>query len=1002
MASRARAPPTPRQWPLDGSARLLVSARLPFDAKVRGLVNLSLTPPLLTESIPMLVKAIVSPVLPFVGRQAPMAALSERLDRARSGIGSVVLVEGDSGMGKSRLLEEAAIVARRHQFRVASSAADPTDSMVELSTLMTALFDGPEPILDRSALPDSHSLPEQRYWLIHDLQGLLELAARQRPLLVCLDDLQWADGGTAAALRALPGRLAAAPIAWVLAFRPSLRSGQFGKVLDYLEQDGAETIVLDPLDESAVREATTGALQAEPGTDVLTLAESAGGNPFFLAEILGGLKDEQLIRVNSGHAELVGTLLPGSVAESMRRRLEHLSDLAHQVAAVATALGRNFSFDELASMLDRPPSALLAPVKEVLQAGLFVESDGKLTFRHDIVREAVRANLPSSVGRSLDRQAATVLIAHGALPLEVATRLAASADLGDEVAITTLRTAAEALDMIDPGAAADLSQTALDLTPRNHLLRPTLVAQTAIRLHAAGRIEAATAFADTVLRQSLSPEDEAEFRLIIAAMFATSPDVCADSCYKALALPDVSPFLRMLFLANLLHNLVHAGRLDEARRVLPEVRNAVDEVEEPCGYFVLALAESGLQYADGQFERALELVKAAAAHGEVCAQDPVLSPQYLKILQGRRFLTTQWICESLLAIDRFDKAQQISTQNITITRRERQAWALNIYETGRGCQLLQLGHLSEAAAVLGERFTRDTSYHVLTVLDAAGVVALGRVAIHTGDRRLARQANEIALVMLHRGPPSVQKHAAWLLALQAVADGNALAAHRWLRTLGQDQRSSILPRFPMDVTDEADLARMALAAEDNELAERAASAARRRSELNPGVPTLQAVDALITGLVGRNKEDIAAAVKLYKDGPRPLALASALEDLGLLAVEGGERQEAIDSFSDALKLYTGAGATWDAARARRQLRALGVRRRLVSTQRPEGSWAALTNSEVSVALLVADGLSNREVAERLFVSPHTVNGHLRHVYTKLGVNSRVDLARVVATEESKG
>jgi DNA-binding CsgD family transcriptional regulator len=195
--------------------------------------------------------------------------------------------------------------------------------------------------------------------------------------------------------------------------------------------------------------------------------------------------------------------------------------------------------------------------------------------------------------------------------------------------------------------------------------------------------------------------------------------------------------------------------------------------------------------------------------------------------------------------------------------------------------------------------------------------------------------------------------------------------------------------------------RMALAADDHELAEHATAAARRRSDLNPGVPTLQATAALATGLISRRQADLAGAVKFYKMGPRPLLLASALEELGVLAVESGERQEGIDAFSHALIVYAGAGATWDARRARGRLRALGVRRRLGSPQRPEGR-RVLTDSEASVARLVADGLTNREVAERLFLSPHTVNGHLRNVFKKLGVNSRVDLARIVVTDESVG
>ena len=123
------------------------------------------------------VAMVVSLPVPFSGRDAQMAALGEQLDRACSGVGTVVLVEGDAGMGKTRLLDEAAMVARRRRFRVGTCAADPGDSMVELATLMAALFDGPDPILDRAELPDLHALPEQRYWLLQDLQGLLERAA---------------------------------------------------------------------------------------------------------------------------------------------------------------------------------------------------------------------------------------------------------------------------------------------------------------------------------------------------------------------------------------------------------------------------------------------------------------------------------------------------------------------------------------------------------------------------------------------------------------------------------------------------------------------------------------------------------------------------------------------------------------------------------------------------------------------------------------------------------
>ncbi len=195
------------------------------------------------------------------------------------------------------------------------------------------------------------------------------------------------------------------------------------------------------------------------------MAERPGGSPFLLVELLSGLREEGLVRVESGRAELVEWRLPHRVSQSMRLRLERMSDSARQVATVAAALGRRFSLDDVAAMLNLSPSELLTPVDELVHADVLAECDGRLMFGHDLTLEAVRASVPVSVLRSLDRQAASVLLAGGALPVEVATQLAESAEPGDEVAITTLLKAAEALGATDPGAAADLSQRALELAP---------------------------------------------------------------------------------------------------------------------------------------------------------------------------------------------------------------------------------------------------------------------------------------------------------------------------------------------------------------------------------------------------------------------------------------------------------------------------------------------------------------------------------------------------------
>jgi DNA-binding CsgD family transcriptional regulator len=173
---------------------------------------------------------------------------------------------------------------------------------------------------------------------------------------------------------------------------------------------------------------------------------------------------------------------------------------------------------------------------------------------------------------------------------------------------------------------------------------------------------------------------------------------------------------------------------------------------------------------------------------------------------------------------------------------------------------------------------------------------------------------------------------------------------------------------------------------------------RRRSELNPGVASIAATAAHVRGLLEQSHADLREAVDLFERSPRRLELAAALEDLGVELI-ATDRVAAIDVLGRTLALYTELGATWDAGRVRSRLRELGVRRRLVSAEPETNGWAALTTSELAVARLVAEGLTNREVAERLFVSPHTVSSHLRHVFTKLGITSRVELARVARDYE---
>jgi DNA-binding CsgD family transcriptional regulator len=927
-----------------------------------------------------------SPARKLHGRERELALIRGELERLSDGTEVAIVVEGAAGMGKSRLLAEVATIARGLGIRIGRSAADPSETMVELTALLAALFDPADPLLDPDQLSNLRAQPEQRFWLLRDLQQLLERAALEQPMLIAIDDVHWADTGTIAAIRTLPLRLMGLPIAWVIALRPPREATPLVVALEQMKHEGARSIVLGPLGDEAVAQLAADMLGAPPDQSILAQLAAADGSPFLVVETMLGLQEEGRIRVLDGRANVLDGDLPRRVHDKMRERLGRLSDEASDAVTVAASLGRTFTFDELARTLGHPASHLLAPVGELLEANLLAERDEKLAFWHDITREAVRASVPATARRALDRQAAGVLLEAGALPVEVAGQLVASAQLGDEVAITTLLDAAKALCTTDPAAAATFGRRALEIAPLHHPQRGEIVGTTAVALHIAGNSQQAIAFADHALRETLPARQEAEVRLSIAGMFAISPEIRIGAGRLALSLPDLPETLRARHLACLFHNLVTAGRLDEGRAVLDETSATVESAGDARATFTLRVAESALKYTDDRFGQSHELITGAYRDGIFAGDDQRLR------------LAHMWHGELLSVADRDEEAFAIAADGRAAAQRDHQGWAYQMFETWHGRMLLRAGRLSEALAVLEGRFALEDGTHAAAVLDAAGIVALGRLTIHTGDIRQARRLRHIAQVMFEQGTPAVRRHAGWLLALFAMGEGDAEEARGWLRARVEPGGRAILPRFPLDIADEVQLARIARATQDEELAQLALAGSRRRAELNPGIQSIAATAAHVRGLLERDHAELRTAVDLFECTPRRLELAAALEDLGAELIVA-DRGAAIDVLGRALALYMELGATWDARRVRSRLRELGVRRRLVPAEPETKGWAALTTSEVTVARLVAEGLTNREVAERLFVSPHTVSSHLRHVFSKLGINSRVELARLARDYE---
>jgi DNA-binding CsgD family transcriptional regulator len=433
------------------------------------------------------------------------------------------------------------------------------------------------------------------------------------------------------------------------------------------------------------------------------------------------------------------------------------------------------------------------------------------------------------------------------------------------------------------------------------------------------------------------------------------------------------------------------GRRTEAQQLLADVSEEIAGIGDEATVFSLGLATGGLCYEEGRFAESLEKIEQAVRAGSVEGED------------ARARIAMQWRTEVLATVDRFDEAVPLAIEGLESARRESQAWAIHLWEQWRGRQHYQLGEYSDAIAALEGILRPEEADSTFGSNDASAISALSATAIRVGDRQLMRRCSELAAVMLERGTPELRRHAGWVRTQIAQAEGDCERAIRLLRDVAPTlpHNEPLLPYFPVDVTDQIGLVRLALSVGDQALGQRAVELASERASLNPTIDTVNGAATHARGLLDGDLALLNAAVEHFERGPRRPALASALEDQGVAALANGDSKAAIDSFDRALELTAETGATWDATRLRRRLRDMGVRRRLGQAERPDHGWEALTPSEIAVVEAITSGMTNREAAAHLFLSPHTVSTHMRHVFQKLKINSRVELARIAADHAGK-
>jgi DNA-binding CsgD family transcriptional regulator len=191
--------------------------------------------------------------------------------------------------------------------------------------------------------------------------------------------------------------------------------------------------------------------------------------------------------------------------------------------------------------------------------------------------------------------------------------------------------------------------------------------------------------------------------------------------------------------------------------------------------------------------------------------------------------------------------------------------------------------------------------------------------------------------------------------------------------------------------------RLALHGGDLDLAKRVASWAVTLAERNPRVATIAGIGEHCRGLVDSDVDSLERAVRLLAVSPRPLIRGDALVDYGWALIADGQRDAGVASLDSAWDVFNEIGAQFEVQRVQGLLQSVGVRRRrwAAAPARPSHGWEALTQTEERVAHLIAEGYTNRAAADKLVSSPHTIATHVRSIFDKLGVNSRVQLTRAM-------
>ncbi|MCX2953898.1 helix-turn-helix transcriptional regulator [Lentzea sp. NEAU-D7] len=796
---------------------------------------------------------------------------------------------------------------------------------------------------------------------------LARLAERQLggPAVVVLDDLHLAEPGTLAALRALLPASTHEKVVWLLARR---RGEGADRLFGAAAQRGATRIELRPLADDVVADLVADLAGGDPDHDLKALASTAQGNPAALITLFEALHEDDLLLVGAGRASLRADRPPHRTETWLRDRMGALGGKARHLLQIAAVLGPRFEPGDVAEMLASSTAILLPALDEVISAGVVTALDDRLAFRHDLLWRLAADSVPPPVRRALHREAGEMLLGRGDSAVLAAKHLLHGAQRGDARSIDGLVAAAKAVLWNAPEAAAELAVRALELTDQASasLVHRTVMAVRA--LTAAGRLTAAQALAEEALSRQVTPEAAAKLRhcvattMLLRARHAESLAISEAVLREPDLAPDLAPWVEITRLMALLgHDRQRARELAEA--VVRSRQSGPDDVLATALAVLAAIARD-----TGRPGAALELAREAAWSST--SHDLGAYPQLLlaTLLAGLRELAD---ADTVVRRVRVGPSAVVTREVMTAAVQAR--------------ILLQAGRIEEAAAEARAALAvAEETGHETVVAPALAVLAM--VAIHTGDL------------------PAAVEHVERCRD-QVPADGVLFshAYYQWTDVLvtyvgsGLEKALALLAEEYPDLVSSGLLAeepraagwflRRALEAGDERLARAVVDHAERLAQEHPEFPAIRAAAVHARGLLDGDAKSLELAARDHRD---LWARANAAEDLGVLLADSPDRAESVKALESALELYREIGASRDGARVLGRLRKLGRRRR-AAPARPESGWSSLDDTERAIANLVAKGQTNRQISTQLFMSPHTVNFHLRKIFRKLGISSRVEL-----------